>query len=78
MNVGALTGALPDKDQPMTEALIYTISEACAVARTGRTSLYKAIQRGELRAVKRGRRTMVLSDDLHRYLHELPALEVRS
>jgi excisionase family DNA binding protein len=54
--------------------LAYTIAEACAVARAGRTSVYEAIKAGELVARKRGRRTVVLHDDLVRWLGKLPAI----
>lgn len=59
----------------MNLPLAYSVAEACAVARTGRTSLYEAIRSGALRAVKRGRRTIVLAEDLRRYLESLPAVE---
>ena len=59
----------------MNVPLAYSIAEACAAARAGRTSIYEAIRAGALRAVKRGRRTIVLAHDLHRYLESLPALK---
>ena len=56
----------------MHTILAYSIAETCAVARVGRTSIYEAINRGELIARKRGRRTVILADDLRRWLESLP------
>ena len=63
---------------PMNVPLAYSIAEACEVARAGKTSLYEAIRSGALRAVKRGRRTIVLADDLRHYLENLPIVVPKS
>ena len=61
----------------MMNAIVYTVPEACEMGRIGRTALYEAIRKGDLRAVKRGRRTLVLAVDLRQWLEGLPALAAR-
>ena len=59
-------------------ALAHSILEACSITHTGRTALYEAIRSGGLRAVKRGRRTLILDDDLRRWVQSLPPVSVKS
>src|SRR5262249_44226127 len=56
--------------------LAYTIAEACAATRTSRTALYDAINSGQLRAVKRRRRTLILAEDLRSWITRFPSFEV--
>lgn len=52
--------------------LAYTIDEAVEAGAGGRTKIYEAIKAGELKARKRGKRTVILAADLSRYLESLP------
>jgi excisionase family DNA binding protein len=55
--------------------IVYSVAEACAIARMGRASFYKAINTGKLKAIKHGRRTLVFTAELQRWLSELPEME---
>jgi excisionase family DNA binding protein len=60
------------------QPLALTVPEACAAARIGRTRFYEAVRLRELRVRKFGGRTLVLVDDLRRWLESLPAIEPKS
>jgi excisionase family DNA binding protein len=55
-----------------------SIAEACAIAKAGRTAIYEAIKEGALTARKRGRKTLILPDDLRRWVESHPAVEPKS
>jgi hypothetical protein len=62
--------------------LLYTVAEACVKAKASRTSLGEAIAEFAetssstaptgLRALKRGRRPLILAEDLERWIKNLP------
>ena len=55
--------------------LAFLINEAVAAAACSRSELYEAMRRGDLAARKRGRRTVILRDDLAAYLRSLPVYQ---
>jgi hypothetical protein len=57
---------------PLSERLSVSSEEASALTGIGLTSFREAIRRGDLKAKKHGRRTIVLPDDLRVWLKTLP------
>jgi hypothetical protein len=76
---GTVAGTTPaiDGEIIMNAPLAYNIAEACAVARAGRTAIYEAIRDGALVARKRGRRTIILPEDLRRWVEGHPAVKAK-
>ena len=72
----------PAKPYPMdvgsseTDRKLFSISEVCRITGLGRTTIYALISRGDLPAVKIGRRTAVRARDLDRWLATLPEREL--
>jgi len=52
----------------------HSIEQVCEKSQVSRSTIYRAIKAGELRAVKRGRRTLVLGQNLKQWLENLPAV----
>jgi excisionase family DNA binding protein len=61
------------KRELQTEGL--TLAEASIVSGIGRTKLYEAISDGQLTARKYGSRTIVLREELLRFLTTLPVVQ---
>jgi excisionase family DNA binding protein len=57
------------------EQLALPVSEAAKAGGPKRAKLYEEINKGRLRAIKMGRSTRILVDDLRKYLAALPAIE---
>jgi excisionase family DNA binding protein len=56
----------------MPDSIALTIEEAASSAKVSRSEIYRALQRGQLCAKKQGRRTLILRDELVRYMTALP------
>jgi hypothetical protein len=54
--------------------LAHTIVNASRISRCGRTTLYAEIKARRLTARKVGRRTIILDEDLRRWLASLPTM----
>ena len=54
------------------DKLAFHIDEAVEAGAGSRSEIYEALRDGRLSAKKRGRRTIILRDELERYLDDLP------
>lgn len=61
-----------------SDKLAFHIEEAREAGAGSRSEIYEALRRGDLKAKKRGRRTVILRDDLAAYLASLPDYQPRS
>lgn len=56
----------------MNQQFAYSISQVLEMVPVGRTTLYHEISQGRLKAKKIGRRTLILAEDLERFIENLP------
>jgi excisionase family DNA binding protein len=56
--------------------LCYRIDEAVVATGIGRTKLYQLIKEGKLQARRAEGTTVILRDELQRYLHGLPTISL--
>ena len=61
-----------------TSPMAFSIKEAAKRAGCCRDKIYGAINAGQLRARKLGRRTVILGQDLEEFLNNLPSIEPKS
>ncbi len=54
------------------QPLAYGIAEACIATSLPRASIYKAVRAGQLTLRKSGRRSVILADELRRFVEALP------
>lgn len=52
--------------------ICHTIPDACVATGLSRTTLYEAIKAGRLKPRKCGNRTLILHEDLKRFIKSLP------
>lgn len=57
------------------EPIFVGLEDAAVVLGCGRTTFYKLIANGEIRAVKQGRRTLIRVESLRDYAATLPDIE---
>lgn len=62
--------------EPQFARAAFSIDEAAARAGVGRDKIYDAVRSQKLKAKKDGRRTLILAEELTRYLTELPDLQL--
>jgi excisionase family DNA binding protein len=59
----------------MNTPIAVTIPDAVKATGMSRTSIYEALKRGDLKARKAGRRTLISFADLQAYLAKLPTYQ---
>jgi hypothetical protein len=57
--------------------ILYTIEGAQAASGFARSRLYELVGSSDIKAVKAGRRTMIVGDSLRAYLAGLPRADIR-
>ena len=58
-------------EQPLVEPLVLTLEEGRRVVRMSRSEMYRQLAAGNIRAVKSGRRTLILVASLRHYVESL-------
>jgi hypothetical protein len=62
----------------MNEKLAISIPQFCSIAAIGRTTAFAEIKAGRLNARKRGRSTILLVEDVEKWLKALPTARAQN
>jgi len=62
----------------MDQRIAYTPAETCQALRIGRTKFYELLSDGQLKAVALGGRTLVLREELDRFVASLPPIALQA
>jgi excisionase family DNA binding protein len=63
---------------PCLTKLAYTLDEVAELSGHCRSSLYELVNEGKLRAVKSGRRTLILAEDLRSWMDTFVPVEPKN
>lgn len=66
------------EENTQEKPVAYSLNEAAKLIGIGKTRLYEEIGSKRLRAVKVGKRTLILSSDIQAWLSSLPVADMRS
>jgi len=67
----------PETVEPALEPALVELPVGCEYAATSLAEMYRIIGRGDVKAVKRGRRTLVVFPSLKRYVASLPSAKIK-
>ena len=67
-----------DTERELSRKLPHSINGVGALSGLGRTKIFAEIKQGKLIARKCGRRTLILEDDLLKWLHALPDVKAEA
>jgi excisionase family DNA binding protein len=70
------TPQLPRTADDLLQENFLTVKEACQVARCSEVTMYSMLGKKLFRAVKMGRKTLIYTESLVKYLNNLPAAKI--
>lgn len=67
-----------DEHATADDRLAYDVLETAKISNSSRSEIYKSLKLGVLNAKKHGRRTVILREDLSKYLRNLPDYKTKA